>query len=316
MKNFILIIPLLLLFSCAKSPQPRVENSLKAESIAKEFIESAEEFTSQNGFNLKLIKSSPSACPGCWFVTYEFNALSGRGIASISLDNWEVIRDDFDFVDSRDINLFAFMSEYAESLDLGSLNFNEVDVIWNTADSEERYLGKGFGYGSNMDSEDASEFHWSAKDFLKENGFVTDPHNSISDSTEREVYRARKGNLICNILKFKREEDASTHIEVSCADTEASNISIKVGETFTINLKGNPSTGFGWAVQYDTEHLELVNDRFTAYNKPNLIGSGGEHSFTLKAIKEGESSLAFTYQRPWESVPPAQLREYKVTSSE
>ncbi|MDP7247377.1 MAG: protease inhibitor I42 family protein [Candidatus Peribacteraceae bacterium] len=315
MKNIALIIPFLLLISCAQAPQERVENNLKAESLAKEYIESADEFISQSGSNLKLIKSSPSACPGCWFVTYEFEAPLGKGIASISLENWEVIRDDFDFVDSRDINLFAFMSEYAQSLDIGSPTFNEVSVIWNTADAEERYLGKGFGYGSNMNSEDASEFHWSAKNFLKENGFVTDPHNSTSDSVEREIYQARRDSLICNIQKYKREEDTSTNIEVSCADTEASNISIKVGEVFTINLKGNPTTGFQWAVQHDTDYLELVEDKYMAYEKPHLVGVGGEYAFTLKSIKEGESVLVFTYQKPQESIPPNKLREYKVISS-
>ena len=82
---------------------------------------------------------------------------------------------------------------------------------------------------------------------------------------------------------------------------------VNVGKTFEVQLDGNPTTGYQWQlVKIDETLVEQVG---TAQYEPksNLIGASGTDTFTFKAIKASQSTLQFTYSRPWEKdVKPAQ----------
>ena len=46
----------------------------------------------------------------------------------------------------------------------------------------------------------------------------------------------------------------------------------------------------------------------------NITGAGGVEQWTLKSIKEGETTVAFEYVRPWEKdKPPIKRRTFLVT---
>jgi inhibitor of cysteine peptidase len=84
------------------------------------------------------------------------------------------------------------------------------------------------------------------------------------------------------------------------ASDNGTKISIKPGETFTIELEGNPTTGYSWEIfEVDPEIIMPVGD--PEYNSDSdLIGSGGKFIFTLKAQQAGETHLSMGYHRPWE----------------
>lgn len=90
-------------------------------------------------------------------------------------------------------------------------------------------------------------------------------------------------------------------------------ITVKKGEEFTIQLEGNPTTGYGWFL-FDDEKLkennliESINlsknggGNFVAKeNKEELDGVGGTFSFDFIALNSSEEpqKLYFYYQRPW-----------------
>jgi predicted secreted protein len=57
---------------------------------------------------------------------------------------------------------------------------------------------------------------------------------------------------------------------------------IKVNESFVIELKSNPTTGYSWKADFDEEYLSLAEPEYIP-NQPELIGSGGVEKFTFKS---------------------------------
>ena len=85
--------------------------------------------------------------------------------------------------------------------------------------------------------------------------------------------------------------------------TEADNgkkIELHVGDKMTVELQGNPTTGYTWKEESKEEPLltPLVEEYATS---STLCGAGGTFSFTATAVLKGESHLHFVYLRPWET---------------
>lgn len=87
-------------------------------------------------------------------------------------------------------------------------------------------------------------------------------------------------------------------------------IAVKSGETFTVKLDENPTTGYSWNMTVG-DGLKIVNDRYVA-NNTGLVGSGGYHIWTIQATKAGTYKVAGVYKRPWE---PLTGKEQKYSLS-
>jgi len=85
------------------------------------------------------------------------------------------------------------------------------------------------------------------------------------------------------------------------------------GDTFTILLPSNPSTGFSWEFAkplYNENVMALQGDKYIRPDK-QLIGAPGKRSLTFLAKGSGRTGLKLVYRRPWEkSQPPA--KEFNV----
>jgi len=78
-------------------------------------------------------------------------------------------------------------------------------------------------------------------------------------------------------------------------------VEAKVGDEFTIFLDANPSTGYTWEADFDSELLQLVASEFRQGAAPRgMVGVGGEQRFTFRGLKAGTTDVTFTYKRPWE----------------
>jgi inhibitor of cysteine peptidase len=110
---------------------------------------------------------------------------------------------------------------------------------------------------------------------------------------------------------------ASGSAEPPAVMTEADSghlVSLRIGQELVLNLKSNPSTGYGW-VQADTETPILVVLGKPAY-KPDgpSTGSDGVESWEFGAVKRGAQTLKLEYRRPWEkNTPPANTMVLHVT---
>jgi len=97
-------------------------------------------------------------------------------------------------------------------------------------------------------------------------------------------------------------------LEVSCDEfMEANNISkdaeVAVGDTFTVTLCSNPTTGFEWSESAqisDQTVLEQVDHATVAPENKNVVGAPGQEVWTFKALTQGTSTVSLEYGRPWE----------------
>jgi inhibitor of cysteine peptidase len=96
------------------------------------------------------------------------------------------------------------------------------------------------------------------------------------------------------------------------ASDDGSAVSVRVGETFTVVLEGNPTTGYSWQVgAVDQAVLTSGEPGYVA--ESDLIGAGGTYTFTFTAVAAGETQVRLVYLRPWETVAPLQTFTLDVT---
>ncbi len=84
-------------------------------------------------------------------------------------------------------------------------------------------------------------------------------------------------------------------------------VTLKVGDTLSVELASNPSTGYSWQVSQDDEKVlaPLGEPQFSLGNKTPVPGAGGTQTFQFKAAGKGKTTLTLIYVRPWEkSVTP------------
>ena len=81
-------------------------------------------------------------------------------------------------------------------------------------------------------------------------------------------------------------------------------VEVAVGDSFTVTLCSNPTTGFEWESPRITDQtvLEQVGHKFEAleFTDPPKEGAAGKEVWTFQALKEGESTVSMEYSRPWE----------------
>lgn len=104
------------------------------------------------------------------------------------------------------------------------------------------------------------------------------------------------------------------------ADNDGETITLKVGQEFTIALKSNPSTGYGWeAIPLPEPVVEQVGEAtYTPdENSDRRVGVGGTSTFRFKAVAAGKGPLKLVYRRPWErNVAPATSFSVKLVVEE
>jgi inhibitor of cysteine peptidase len=94
---------------------------------------------------------------------------------------------------------------------------------------------------------------------------------------------------------------------------QGSPITVSVGDTFSVKLEGNPTTGYAWEALPDAAGLlSQVGEPDYDSSDEALLGSGGMYTFTFKAEKAGETTLEIIYHRSFETgVDP--IDSFKVT---
>ncbi len=89
-------------------------------------------------------------------------------------------------------------------------------------------------------------------------------------------------------------------------------IEATVGDTFTIVLESNPSTGYEWAIDVPAGSVRVAGSTFEA-PPSDLVGAAGHQIFQLQAVAPDVVDLRFVYRRPWEpDVEPVHTRTFTV----
>ena len=82
-----------------------------------------------------------------------------------------------------------------------------------------------------------------------------------------------------------------------------------------INVKTNPSTGYGWELDYDESILEIIKDEIQGNNnKQGIVGSSSTRSIQFHPKQNGKCVITMKYQRPWsQHKTPLILLSYTIT---
>ncbi len=90
-------------------------------------------------------------------------------------------------------------------------------------------------------------------------------------------------------------------------------VMLYVGDTLTVKLKSNVTTGYSWspaALPASLEQLENKNE----LGKSGKVGEAGFQTFSFKAAESGEAQILMRYFRPFEKDKPA-AKTFRVSVS-
>lgn len=103
--------------------------------------------------------------------------------------------------------------------------------------------------------------------------------------------------------KILLESDASKHFN------------LKEGDTFTIKLGENLSTGYSWHYKIiDVKVINLQSGEVKVLPASNgATGVPSEHIWNFRAVAKGTASIKFTYEREWDKSQLDKTCEYTFT---
>jgi inhibitor of cysteine peptidase len=102
----------------------------------------------------------------------------------------------------------------------------------------------------------------------------------------------------------------------SAVYTEADNgrtVTAAVGDSITIRLSENASTGYSWTLRQSSGLSLLVDDLEQPTASPGLVGAPGVRVFTLEVTATGTQMVQAAYERPWEAGTVEPAGEFTLT---
>ena len=91
---------------------------------------------------------------------------------------------------------------------------------------------------------------------------------------------------------------------------------VNKGETFTIELDANPTTGYLWDMRLKAGKATLISQQYTSSAPAGslVIGGGGVETFVFRAEETGTIELQAEYSRPWEkNAKPAVTQRFDIS---
>jgi inhibitor of cysteine peptidase len=114
--------------------------------------------------------------------------------------------------------------------------------------------------------------------------------------------------LILSLWLVACTPSTGTSVNVSCDDFNSQpniskQIAVSAGNTFTVTLCSNATTGFQWSESAqisDPTVIQQISHETVAPENTGLVGAPGTEVWTFKALKKGTSTITMEYSRPWE----------------
>ncbi|MHC6224316.1 protease inhibitor I42 family protein [Pseudomonas sp. X10] len=91
---------------------------------------------------------------------------------------------------------------------------------------------------------------------------------------------------------------------------------LQVGQTVTLTLPSNPSTGYRWLLQNPASNIlrSLGPEVYSHPEDVGVVGSAGQSTWRFQAEQAGEGHLILTYQQPWApEVRPVKTFDCEIT---
>ncbi len=87
-------------------------------------------------------------------------------------------------------------------------------------------------------------------------------------------------------------------------------------DSATIELKGNPSTGYTWEAVLSDENIVKISKDVKYLGAKGMVGAPSMFYFTVRSLATGNTVLTLEYKRPWEEKSPLETKVYNVNVDE
>lgn len=87
-------------------------------------------------------------------------------------------------------------------------------------------------------------------------------------------------------------------------------------DSVTIELKGNPSTGYTWEAVLSSENVVTVSKNVKYLGSEGMVGAPSMFYFSVSSLSSGNTVLTFEYKRPWEEKTPLETKVYNINVDE
>ena len=84
-------------------------------------------------------------------------------------------------------------------------------------------------------------------------------------------------------------------------------------DSVTIELKGNPSTGYTWEAVLSDENIVEISKDVKYLGAKGMVGAPAMFYFTVRSLSVGNTVLTMEYKRPWEEKEPLEKKIYNIT---
>ena len=84
-------------------------------------------------------------------------------------------------------------------------------------------------------------------------------------------------------------------------------------DSVTIELKGNPSTGYTWEAVLASENIVEISKDVKYLGGEGMVGAPSMFYFTVSSLSSGNTVLTLEYKRPWEEKEPLEKKVYNIT---
>lgn len=106
--------------------------------------------------------------------------------------------------------------------------------------------------------------------------------------------------VLCCLLATASAVAAESKAVVFKEDNDKAVVDVKVGQSFSVELVANPSTGHDWhVVNLDSSMLSLAEQEFRPPTG-KLVGAPGVAVWRFTALAMGATKLQLAYYRSWE----------------
>ena len=128
------------------------------------------------------------------------------------------------------------------------------------------------------------------------NGFTSSSSHPICIKCSTQLHECEH----CRI-GFNQTQDSNSEL-IFNSDSNNKTVKLKIGQTFSIQLEGNPTTGYDWQIKKSAGNVVEITNDLNYQPNSNRVGGGGIYQISFQIINKGSQSINLEYLRPWEKV--------------
>lgn len=119
-------------------------------------------------------------------------------------------------------------------------------------------------------------------------------------------------------LSESAASESGQAVRALTAADNGTTLSLRVGESLSVALSGNASTGYSWSLKHSGAPVLVQSGTAAAEaSATGLVGAPEVTTWNFTAQQAGDAALQFEYRRPWEKdAAPAQAFAVTVSVSE